>query len=92
MKSYLPYLKGQTKGLLAQWYLRLARFLPTVRLEYKPGRAKFNLVADALSTALVGDPEVHTVTVQPEQYPLIKRIQDQQAADTEVRQLLDYVD
>ena len=33
VKSYLPYLKSQTKGLLARWYLRLARFLPTVRLE-----------------------------------------------------------
>jgi len=36
--SYLPYLKSQTRGILAHWYLRLTRFLPAVRLEYKPGR------------------------------------------------------
>ena len=37
VKSYLPYLKSQTKGILARWYLRLARFLPSLKLEYKPG-------------------------------------------------------
>ena len=72
VKSYLPYLKSQTKGLLAWWYLRLARFLPTVRLEYKPDRA--DVVANALSRAPVGDPEVHTVTVQPEQDPLCNKL------------------
>jgi len=34
---------------LARWYLRIARFLPTLKLEYKPGSA--NVVADALSRA-----------------------------------------
>ena len=38
VKSYLPYLKSQTKGILARWYLRFTTFLPTVKLEYKPGK------------------------------------------------------
>ena len=37
VKSYVPYLKSQTKGILARWYLRLARFLPNLLLKYKPG-------------------------------------------------------
>ena len=45
VQSYLPYLKNQQKGMLARWYLRLARFLPTLQLEHKPGSA--NVVADA---------------------------------------------
>ena len=90
VKSYLPYLKNQTKGILARWYLRLARFLLTVKLEYKPG--KTNVVADALSRAPVGKPEVHTVLVHSELDPLIKKIQEQQSSDVEVKQLLDYVD
>ena len=89
VKSYLPYLNGQTKGILARWYLRLARFLPTVKLEYKPGKTN---VADALSRAPVGKPEVHTVSVHSELDPLIKKIQEQQSSDVEVKQLLDYVD
>lgn len=90
VKSYLPYLKSQTKGILARWYLRLARFLPTVKLEYKPAMA--NLIADALSRAPVGEPEVHTVTVHDEQDTVIVRIQEQQGSDAELKQLLDFVD
>ena len=47
VQFYLPYLKSQSKGILARWYLRIARFLPTLKLEHKPGSA--NVVADALS-------------------------------------------
>jgi len=36
-----------TKGILAHWYLRIACFLPTLKLEYKPGCA--NVVANTLS-------------------------------------------
>jgi len=63
VKSYLPYLRSQTKGVLARWYQRLARFLPTVRLEYKPGR--MNMVANALCRAPVGGPIVSAMSLQP---------------------------
>ena len=43
------HLKSHTKGLLAQWYLRLARFLPKMQLEHKPGSV--NTAADTLSRA-----------------------------------------
>ena len=49
VQSYLPYLKSQSKGILARWYLRIVRFLPTLKLEHKPGSA--NMVADALPRA-----------------------------------------
>ena len=47
VSAYIPYLKSQTKGLLARWYLRLSPFLPNLTLEYKPGTA--NQAVDALS-------------------------------------------
>ena len=37
------------RGLLARWYLRISKFLPHMKLEYKPSAA--NVVADALSRA-----------------------------------------
>ena len=49
-------------------------------------------MADALSRSPVGEPEIHTVTVYSEQDPVIKKIQEQQGSDVEVKQLLDYVD
>ena len=45
----MSQLKSHTKGLLARWYLHLSRFIPLMKLEYKPGRA--NVVADSLSKA-----------------------------------------
>ena len=32
-----PYLKGQSKGLLSRWYLKIAQFLLDLMLEHKPG-------------------------------------------------------
>ena len=83
VKSYLPYLKSETKHLLACWYLQLARFFPTVKLEYKPGRA--NVMAGALSRVPFGDPEVHRVVMNSEQESLIKKIKEQPSGDPEVR-------
>ena len=47
VSAYIPYLKSQTKGLLARWYLRLAPFLSNLILKYKPGTT--NQASDALS-------------------------------------------
>ena len=47
VSAFISHLKGQTKGLLARWYLCLSRFLPLMKLEYKPGRA--NVVAEDYS-------------------------------------------
>ena len=49
VSAFIPHMKSQVKGLLARWYLKLARFLPKMKLEFKPGFA--NTVADALSRA-----------------------------------------
>ena len=49
VSSFIPYLKSQTKGILARWYLRLSQYLPNVTLEHKPGSV--NKAADALSSA-----------------------------------------
>jgi len=57
--AFLSHTKNQTKGLLARWYLRISRFLPLLKLEYKAGAA--NVVADALSRA----PVMHVETTQP---------------------------
>ena len=51
-QALLSHMKSQTKGVLARWW-RIARFLPTLRIEYKPGVT--NNVADALSRAPVSD-------------------------------------
>ena len=52
VSAFISQLKSQTKGLFAKWYLRLSRFLPLMKLEYKPGYT--NVVADSLSRAPVG--------------------------------------
>ena len=37
VSAYILYLKSQSKGLLARWYIRVAPFLPNLTLEHKPG-------------------------------------------------------
>lgn len=49
VSAFLVHLKSRNKGLFARWYLRLARLLPKMKLEYKPGVT--NTAADALSRA-----------------------------------------
>lgn len=52
-------LKSQTRGLLAEWYLKLSKFLPQLELKYKPGCQ--NKTADAVSRAPVENWDVCTV-------------------------------
>ena len=87
VQSYLPYLKNQQKGMLARWYLRLARFLPTLQLEYKPGLA--NVVADALSRAPVSDGSAAVLVVQDQSDPTLKLVQEEQGKDEELTHLID---
>ena len=49
VSAFIPHMKSQVKGWLARWYLKLAPFLPKMKLEFKPGSA--NIVADALLRA-----------------------------------------
>jgi len=46
VSTFIVHLK---RGLLARWYLRLARFLPGMKIEHTPGAT--NVVADALFRA-----------------------------------------
>ena len=44
VSAFIPYLKSQTKGILARWYLRLSQYLLNITLKHKPGRS--NVAAD----------------------------------------------
>jgi len=74
-------MKGQSKGLLSRWYLKIAQFLPDLELmlEHKPGM--LNEAADALSWAPMLNEEsldrrVLIVSFSPEDQ-LIQQICDQ---------------
>lgn len=92
VKSYLSYLKSQTKGLLARWYLRLARltFLPTVKLEYKP--AVVNGAAVALSRAPLTAGQVYSITTEGDPDPVLAKVQQEQRKDTELLDLIAYLE
>jgi len=74
--AFLSQPKSQTKGLLARWYLRPSRFLPLMKLEFKPDHA--NVVADSLSRAPVESTanEVRRVTGEEGMDPVIVKVQN----------------
>ena len=87
----MSQLKSQTKGLLARWYLRLSRFIPLMKLKYKPGRA--NVVGDSLSRAQ-GEPsarEVCLVTSGDTEDPVLTKVQREQQQDEELADLVRYL-
>ena len=88
VSAFISQLKGQTKELLARWYLRLSRFIPLMKLEYKPGRA--NVVADGLSRAPVEDSG--TVRVIVDQDPVLAKVQREQRQDGELNDLIQYLE
>ena len=88
MSAYIPYLKSQTKGLLARWYLRLAQFLPNLILKHKPGTA--NQAADALSRAPLSPERVMHIEMEAVG-SLTRRIQTSQKEDADLSQLIEYM-
>ena len=74
-------------------YLRVARFLPTMKLEYKPGRVSG--VADTLSSApLPSDSrEMLVLRIPADQgdESLLKSVSKQQRQDKQLDQLIRYV-
>ena len=88
VSSFLTHLQGQTKGLLARWYIRLSRFLPHLTLQYKPGTA--NKVADSLSRAPVSMYRVTTSSNNND--PVLAKVQEEQRQDTTLKALIEYLE
>ena len=96
VSAFLVHLKSQTRGLLARWYLRLSKFLPQMKLEYKPGST--NVVADTLSRAPV-ESEARVLQVQEEIVSseeetgttTLQQVQREQKKDVELRKIFDFV-
>jgi len=100
VSAFIIHLKSQTRGLLARWYLRLARFLPNMKIEYKPGAT--NVVADALSRAPTqSDSDITSVTVvtvegndvlQVSEPDLtLQQVQTEQRKDPELAGIIDFL-
>jgi len=91
VSAFLSQLKSQTKGLLARWYLRLSRFLPLMKLEFKPGHA--NVVADGLSRAPVQTTtnEVRRVTGEGGMDLVVVKVQKEQQRDEELADIIQYL-
>ena len=92
VSSFIPYLKSQTKGLLARWYLRLSPYLPNITLEHKPGSV--NRAADALSRAREeASPVTGVLRIESEtEDPLVAQIRSQQRKSKELAQLILYLE
>jgi len=94
VSPFISHLQSQTRGLLARWYLRLSRFLPNLKLEYKPGHQ--NTAADALSRAPVDTSPVLAVTVDEDSdgsvEPVLGKVQAEQRRDPELTKMMNYLE
>ena len=88
VSSFLTHLQGQTRGLLARWYIRLSRFLPHLELQYKPGSA--NRVADSLSRTPVSVCKIASGAEVND--PILGKVQSEQRQDEELRMLIVYLE
>ena len=95
--GYVSYLKGQSKGLLSRWYLRISQYLPNLIFEYKPGKS--NEAADALSRTPVkieATPDSVCLVMQVvSEYPeetLLQNICTQQFKDKELVNIINYLE
>lgn len=100
VSEFAVHLKSQTRGLLAHWYLRLARFLPNMKIEYKPGAT--NVVADALSRAppqgvsdgtsvIMGTVNGNDVLQLSEPDSTLQQVQAKQQKDPEPAGIIDFL-
>ena len=105
VSAFIVHLKSQTRGLLARWYLRLARFLPDMKIEYKPGAT--NVVAYALSRApTLGNSdgtsnttegsnvfavERNSVVQSPQPDAMLQQVQLEQRKDSDLLQFIDFL-
>ena len=95
--GYMSYLRGQSKGLLSRWYLKVSQYLPNLIFEHKPG--KYNGAADALSRAPVKvevTPDsvclvMQVVPVYPEE-TLLQNICAHQSEDKEIVNITNYLE
>ena len=96
VSAFIPYLKSETKVILARWYLRLSQYLPNVTLEHKPGRS--NVAADAFSRAPVGEAQPEEVNDPPTilqvevKETMMEKVRRLQHDDPELAQLMDYLE
>ena len=96
VSGYVSYMKGQSKGLQARWYLKVSQYLPNLTLEHKPGKS--NEAADALSRAPIqmSAPDDMGMVLQissthPEE-TLLQSIRTQQSQDKEIVDVINYLE
>ena len=89
MSAFISHMKSEPRGLLARWYLSIARFLPKMQLEYKPGLV--NVVADCLSRAPVSTDKGTVLQISEGDKSLLQLVEQEQRQDQELAQLMDYL-